>query len=297
MLKITIITVSYNAAATIEQTISSVVHQDYPNIEYIIIDGGSTDGTIDIIKRYDSYGIRWISEPDHGIYDAMNKGIQMASGDYIEIVGADDALTDGHIISKIVEEIAPDIDILCGQEWYVDESSKKQYPYTNYHARDKEKYYGGMIPHGAMFVRRTLLQRDFFDTSYRIAADYKFFLKCYYNDSICIRYSDTMVVFFSASGASSVVRAAQKEDNRIYQDLGLDLHSPTDAYMSPCRRTVRRILSALHLLEAVKTACEPLKRFINVHIRWQKHYCSNVICRWCGRFEGDTNTITSGSKS
>ena len=101
MLKITIITVSYNAAATIEQTISSVVHQDYPNIEYIIIDGGSTDGTIDIIKRYESYGIRWISEPDHGIYDAMNKGIRYATGDYLYFLGADDWLCNNEVILSI----------------------------------------------------------------------------------------------------------------------------------------------------------------------------------------------------
>lgn len=285
MLKITIITVSYNAVATIEQTISSVVHQDYPHIEYIIVDGGSMDGTVDIIKKYESYGIRWISEQDQGIYDAMNKGVQMASGDYIEIIGADDALTEHDVISRMVEQITPDIDILSGQVWCIDEKSKKQYPYTNCYARDRKKYYGGMIPHGAMFVRRNLLQQNLFDTSYRIAADYKFFLKCYYDDSLCIRYSDTMVAFFSVSGTSSDERAAQKEDNRIYQELKLELYSPTDAYMSPLRRAIRRLLSALGLLESAKLICKPIKYFINVHFRWKKHQCSNLICRWCGRLE------------
>ena len=77
--KITILTASYNAAATIEQTIVSVVYQDYPNLEYIIIDGGSTDGTIDILKKYEKDGLRWISEPDRGLYHALNTAVGMAS--------------------------------------------------------------------------------------------------------------------------------------------------------------------------------------------------------------------------
>ena len=80
--KISIITVVYHAADTIEQTIRSVVEQDYPNIEYIIIDGGSTDGTLDVIKKYEDRIAYWVSEPDKGIYDAMNKGLSAATGDY-----------------------------------------------------------------------------------------------------------------------------------------------------------------------------------------------------------------------
>ena len=100
-MKISIITVSYNAAKTIEQTISSVVNQTYQDIEYIIIDGGSTDGTMDIIRKYEDRIAYWISEPDKGIYDAMNKGIDVATGDYVYFLGADDRLVDANIIDKI----------------------------------------------------------------------------------------------------------------------------------------------------------------------------------------------------
>ena len=87
---ISVITVSYNAVSTIEQTILSVINQTYSNIEYIIIDGGSTDGTIDIIRRYEDKIAYWVSEPDRGIYDAMNKGASKANGEYIAFLNSDD---------------------------------------------------------------------------------------------------------------------------------------------------------------------------------------------------------------
>ena len=92
MLKITFITVCYNAIDTLEKTILSIINQTYPNIEYIIIDGASTDGTVDIIKKYEHKLSYWISEPDKGIYDAMNKGLKRATGDYINFMNADDIL-------------------------------------------------------------------------------------------------------------------------------------------------------------------------------------------------------------
>lgn len=91
---ISVVTVSYNAVGTIEQTLLSVINQTYPNIEYIIIDGGSTDGTVDIIKKYADEIVYWISEPDKGIYDAMNKGIKKANGEWINFINAGDSYYD-----------------------------------------------------------------------------------------------------------------------------------------------------------------------------------------------------------
>lgn len=279
--KITIITASYNAAATIEQTISSVVHQDYQNIEYIIVDGGSTDGTVEIIKKYESYGIKWISEPDEGLYDALNKGVRMASGDYIEIIGADDALNGPNIISRIVDVVAPDTDILCGQELLVEEAAKTQRVCTNIHARNRREYRGGMVPHAAMFVRRELLLRYTFDTHYRITADYKFFLQCYYDETIQIQYSDEKVAFFSLSGVSSNLTKCWEENDRIYRELGLPFQSPDDAYSSLIKRKIKRYLIAMGLFFPARA----LWTMINTRLRWQKHTCENKICRWCGRYE------------
>ena len=123
-IKISIITAAYNVEKTIEQTILSIVQQDYPNLEYIIVDGNSTDKTVEIIKKYAShYDIKWVSEPDKGLYDALNKGVHMATGDYIEIIGADDSLSSTTIVSEIAAQIDADVDIFGGELWCVDEKT------------------------------------------------------------------------------------------------------------------------------------------------------------------------------
>ena len=277
--KITILTASYNAAATIEQTIVSVVYQDYPNLEYIIIDGGSTDGTIDILKKYEKDGLRWISEPDRGLYDALNKGVGMASGEYIEVLGGDDALVDQNIISRIVHQIELNTDILCGQAWCVDEKSSMQFPYFNEMARNKETYQGGMVPHAAMFARRELLLQYPFDTSYRIAGDYKFFLQCYYDKKVQIQYSDIMVAFFATSGLSSDVESAWREEKRLYSELGLSLRSYNSADSSWIARMIKYTLVATHLFVPIRMVW----RFFNIRLCWKDHTCENKLCRWCGR--------------
>lgn len=283
LVKITIITASYQAVSTIEQTLASVVSQDYPNLEYIVVDGGSTDGTVDIIKKYAPRGVRWVSESDRGLYDALNKGVRLATGDYIEIIGADDALVDSNVISRIVAQLEPDTDILSGQEWCVDEESRTQYPYYNKIVRNRKAYHGGMVPHAAMFVRRKLLLDHPFDMHYQIAADYKFFLQCYYDPFVKIQYIDEMVAFFALSGMSTNIEACQDEDNRIYDELGLAFRSPIDSNASSAKRKLKQVLEALGVFPLVAAVWRPIHRFLGIHIRWQKHHCTNPICRWCGR--------------
>ena len=101
-----IITITYNAVRLVEQTLLNVLSQSYPNIEYIVIDGGSTDGTVDIIKRYESGLAYWVSEPDKGIYDAMNKGLQKATGDYVWFINAGDSLCSSDTVSSMGRRIS-----------------------------------------------------------------------------------------------------------------------------------------------------------------------------------------------
>ena len=111
---ISIVTVSYNAVLTIEQTILSVINQTYPNVEYIIIDGGSTDGTVDIIKKYANKIAYWVSEPDKGIYDAMNKGGIRATGTFIQFHNAGDWLENEYVVEKIFKKNPKNVDVIYG---------------------------------------------------------------------------------------------------------------------------------------------------------------------------------------
>ena len=121
-LKISLITTSYNSEITISDTLSSVLLQSYSNIEYIIVDGGSSDETISIIKEYEPLfngRLKWISEKDDGIYDAMNKGIQMASGDIVGILNSDDLFFDSNVLGDIVQAFDSKIEAVCGNLYFV----------------------------------------------------------------------------------------------------------------------------------------------------------------------------------
>lgn len=170
---ISIITVTFNAASTIEQTILSVINQTYPHIEYIIIDGGSTDGTIDIIKKYSDRISYWVSEPDKGIYDAMNKGINLANGEWINFMNAGDTFYHSNIIEDIFAKKIYEYDIIYGAVNMLSSTYNKiVWPKHNI-----SRSHPMPFNHQSVFVRTSLCKQYPFDISYRYAADYNFFCK------------------------------------------------------------------------------------------------------------------------
>lgn len=203
--KISIVTVCFNSAKTIEQTILSVINQTYKNIEYIIIDGKSTDGTVDIIRKYQDKIACFVSEPDGGIYDAMNKGIEQASGDYIYFIGSDDYLVEENIISAVADYLKEDktIDILSGGVWVVDEEYglKKRF---NPKPSVLGILSGDVIitpPHQGMFVKTKLMKQNHFNIEYKIVADSNFFIECVRSE-FHVKYIDDLVAYFSNQGVS-----------------------------------------------------------------------------------------------
>lgn len=170
---LSIITVSYNAVSTIETTIQSVVKQTYPSIEYIIIDGGSTDGTIDVINKYSKAIRYWISEPDKGIYDAMNKGIEKAMGDYFFFLG-DDQLISPTIISSIFTENIKDYSLIYGNVIYT--SGNVFYSkFTN------KLLIHNTIHHQAAFYNRILFDNFRYTTNFKLLSDYELNIRIYIN--------------------------------------------------------------------------------------------------------------------
>lgn len=162
MVKISVITVCYNAINDIEETILSVLNQLYKNIEYIVIDGGSTDGTVDIIKKYNNKIAYWVSEPDNGIYDAMNKGIRQATGDYIININAGDRLL--CIPQKTLERYVCDSSYgTCGA--IQDEKGDTYYPNISWRMKFRNQ-----LPHQALFYKRE--KQLLYDTRYKILGDF-----------------------------------------------------------------------------------------------------------------------------
>lgn len=200
--KISIVTVCFNSVATIEQTIKSVINQSYKNIEYIIIDGGSTDGTFDIIKKYESYISYWVSEPDKGIYDAMNKGIKVATGKLIAFINSDDWYDKDaiyHFAEAYKEEPA---DVLFGDLVYIKEDGSTQYE-NNETVDLKKMLYTNKLCHQAICVNTQLMKASPFDLQYKIAADYDFLLRLFMGNHSFRYVGNYLISYFRFGGVSS----------------------------------------------------------------------------------------------
>lgn len=211
--KISVVTVCYNAVNDIEKTILSVINQTYPNIEYLIIDGGSTDGTMDIVNKYKDKIDVIVSEPDKGIYDAMNKGIDRATGEWINFMNAGDIFASVEIIEQIFNiQISSNVEIIYGD--VIKNSSKKILKAYNISS------FSHMMPfcHQAAFAR---LPIDFFDTKFKIASDYKFFLSLYCEKGkSCFRYIPLPIAIFEDEDgiSSTAIRKLQDETLEIMSD-------------------------------------------------------------------------------
>ena len=172
---VSIVTVTYNAQDTIEETILSVINQDYDNIEYIIIDGNSKDSTVDIIKKHEDRISYWVSEPDKGLYDAMNKGIKIAKGEWITFRNSGDLFLERDSLSKLFKEpISESTDVIYADCIHISEEGyklSKPRPLTTYRRSMP-------INHPATFIRTALHKEIPFDLQYKISADYNMIYRC-----------------------------------------------------------------------------------------------------------------------
>ena len=224
-MKCTIITVSYNAADTIESTINSVLTQDYNNLEYIIIDGNSSDGTKQIIEKYSDRINKWISEKDNGIYDAMNKGIQLATGDIIGILNADDLYSNNQVITNIVNQFKNvDTDALYGDLKYVlkNDISKTIRYWKSGEYTDGKFLNGWMPPHPTFFVRKNIYnQLGLYRTDMPSAADYELMLRYIHVNKIKVVYLPELITIMREGGVSNknlINRwKANRDDLRAWQ--------------------------------------------------------------------------------
>ncbi|MDR2080560.1 MAG: glycosyltransferase [Campylobacteraceae bacterium] len=197
---VSIITIVFNGANYIEDTILSVLNQTYKNIEYIIIDGSSTDGTIDIIKKYENKINFWISEKDNGIYDAMNKGTLKARGKWLNYMNSGDRFYKNTTIEDVSKELnkAGNIAVIYGNTEIVFDKYNK---YIRYAKSSGHKYHHQFI-HQSSFIRHDIAMKYLYDTKFKIAGDTDFFTKIYNKGYEFVKI-DNIISVFSISGISS----------------------------------------------------------------------------------------------
>jgi len=206
-LKISIVTVAYNSGATIADTLRSVAVQTHPDIEHIVIDGASTDDTLAIVRAHGPRVATLISEPDGGIYDAMNKGLALVNGDFVGFLNADDMLASPNVVASIAAAAAaPDMGAVCGDLIYVRKDQPDavvRYWRCGAFSRSGLRY-GWMPPHPTLYLRRNLLARlGRFDTRLRIAADYDFMLRYLNRPEMQVAYVPEVLVKMRMGGASN----------------------------------------------------------------------------------------------
>lgn len=181
-MKVSIITVCYNSSATIEDTIRSVKSQTYKDIEYIVIDGGSTDSTNQIVNDYSEFIDKHISESDEGLYDAMNKGIRMATGDVVGILNSDDFFSTEHSVEDLMSGFVSDeIDGVYSDLVYVQERDTSQVTrlYSSKIYKKPLIRFGLMLPHPTFYVKRSVYEKcGLYKTDYRVAADFELITRC-----------------------------------------------------------------------------------------------------------------------
>lgn len=235
---ISIITATWNSASTVRDTFDSVLRQSYQDYEYIVVDGGSTDGTVDIIREYEPlFGGRmhWMSEPDEGIYDAMNKGIARATGDVVGILNSDDFFTSFSVLNTIANRFGkyPDIDAVYGDIHYVqrDDITRMVRYYSGRNFRRWWMRMGFMPAHPSFYCRKAVYEKfrldarnidgfkgdtehAYFDTTYSIAADFECLLRMIFVGRIRIHYIWMDFVTMRYGGASSSGTVSHKQINR-----------------------------------------------------------------------------------
>lgn len=206
-MKISLITVTYNSEKYLSQCIESVQSQTYKNIEHIIVDGRSTDNTVSIIKSYESVISRWISEPDKGMYDAINKGIAMATGEVIGLLNSDDMLYSDDVIEKIVKTFEEkNVDSIYGDLQYVDqEITSRVFRTWKGKTYDRNLFKMGWMPgHPTFYIKKEMIDKyGGYENHYFTAADYEFMARYLFKHKISSYYLPKLIVKMRRGGASN----------------------------------------------------------------------------------------------
>lgn len=247
-MKISVITVAYNSVDTIRDTLISAAQQTFHDFEHLVIDGGSRDGTVGVLTAVDHPRMSWISEPDQGIYDAMNKGLRMAQGDIVGFLNADDVYADEHVLADVVQcfedpailAMYGDLVYVGGQEIQKVVRYWRSGPYKPWNLR-----MGWMPPHPTFYVRRHHLDKvGGFDVRLRIASDYDFMLRCLLSAGTRVAYVPRVLVKMRSGGVSN--RSVRNIARKSKEDLEVIRRYPLWSVLTLGLKNLRKIIQFLH---------------------------------------------------
>lgn len=241
MKKISVITVCLNSMSTIGRTVSSVMNQDFRDLEYIIIDGGSSDGTVEFLKGLPKEKVKWISEPDNGIYEAMNKGVRLSNGEFCLFLNAGDKLVNGHVLSKTVPELS-DADIILGNEILVNGQGVMCGFTPSANGFSLDRLVSGSVCHQATFIRRSLLIDTPYDESLRLVSDWAWIIRQAISSKAVFKTVDIDICFFYSGGLTDRNRKLGAEErDKVLKELAPSIQGITPYKQSPVRRMINHI--------------------------------------------------------
>ena len=235
-MKISVVTVCFNAASTLADALQSVAQQEHPSVEHIVIDGNSKDRTRDVVRQHGTHVSHFISEPDAGLYDAMNKGLRFATGDVIAFLNADDWYAASDCLSSVAATFTPSTDVVYGDIDMVDAEPPHAVRRVWRDCR-RGRYafaWGWQPAHPATFMRTSLLRRlGGFDTRYRIAADYAMLARCFLKERVIAKHVERVLTKMRLGGASSAglhaIWRANAECASALRELGVPIPAATIA--------------------------------------------------------------------
>lgn len=201
-MKFSIITVNYNNREGLRKTIESVIHQTFRDFEFIVIDGDSTDGSADVLKEYNKNITYWVSEPDHGIYQAMNKGIAKTKGDYLNFMNSGDCFYDNHVLEHIANMNLSE-DLIVGRDFHYNEKTQKGFATILPPRLSMLTFIHHTLPHQSTFFKRQLFDKEKYDESLKIASDLKFFVYQICVNGCSIKYIDDIICRREPDGISN----------------------------------------------------------------------------------------------
>lgn len=213
--RLSIITINYNNSDGLRETIESVVSQVFKEIEYIVVDGGSTDGSRRVIEEYGEHINYWVSEPDGGIYNAMNKGIRASHGEYLLFLNSGDVLHNTNVIEQVVPNLG-NHDMVIGKVLYDNSGLTNELP----EELTLLRFYHGSVPHPSTFIRRKVMLEYMFDERLKIVSDWKFFMQTLIIGNATYAHLDLIITDFDTSGISATNKVlVEQERNQVLEEL------------------------------------------------------------------------------